>query len=67
MWFDDGSWRAASKVIAYLCEQIALPSAIDADRLKEHHAALDVLSQIANEVVGFVDIPSFPNVRRIAD
>ena len=33
-------------------EQIALPPAIDADRLKEHHAALDALGQIANEVVG---------------
>jgi hypothetical protein len=47
------------KVIAYLREQIALPSAIDADRLKEHHAALDALGQIANEIVGTADIPSF--------
>jgi hypothetical protein len=29
-----------------LREQIALPSAIDADRLKEHHAVLEVLGQI---------------------
>jgi hypothetical protein len=57
-----------SKVTRLLArEQIALPPAIDADRLKEHHAALDVLGQIANQVVGFADIQSFHNVRRFGD
>ena len=54
-------------MIAYLREQIALPSAFDADRLKEHHAALDVLGPIEGEVVGFEDIPSFHNIHWFGD
>ena len=59
--------NSASTRLLLTCASRSRPSAIGADRLKEHHAALDTLGQIANEVVGIADIPSFHNMHWFGD
>src|SRR5271165_1506244 len=66
LWRLTTNWRAECQKLACSVRREGRPhpsslplSTINADRLEEHHAVLDALGQIANEVVGIADIPSF--------